>query len=182
MEREFYLSYRKAAIKPALYAFVFAGLGIFSHYSIKAIDAYLLNFIPYFFYAASLYLLIIFCVFILRPNGKYVLITESTLTVFRGKTAIEIPRSQIVQIKLCQSPITYRAFEPYGPVDVGEIATLLKISLRDTHFLESMKSVSDYKRHFFQSQFVHISDDNKDIYLRSSPIGGFGPLLRALKE
>ncbi len=182
MKREFILSYRKAAFKPVSYAVAFMAGGLFSHYSFKTVDAYQLFFLSYFFFAASFYFLIISLLFVLRRDRKYVLLTESTLTILCERFSIEIPRSEISLVRLCESPIRYRMFIPYGPVDLGGISTALKISLRDSKLLGGMVAISDYKREFFQSQSVHISDDKKEIYLRSSPVGGFEPLLSALKD
>ncbi|MDI6741152.1 MAG: hypothetical protein QMD11_00290 [Smithella sp.] len=186
MEKIFYYSNRNAVIKSIAGAFAAVIYGIFFRFFGIWVIPHHYIIVAYFCYAVSFCLVFVSIWFALRPNKKYIVLTESKIKIMSRENSIEIPRSQISSAQLCESPIKYRFFTGVGVVllpDVcdTEVCVVLKLSLIETSE-KIIDNKSRMEKRLFQSRLVYISDDKKQIYIRKVPVGGFEPLVRALNE
>jgi hypothetical protein len=180
LEKIFYYNYRKQAISPIVIAITMAAVGAFFHLILPN-----LIIITYFFYAFSLYFVFASIWFSFRPNKKYLVLTESNFIILTEKDCIDIPRLEILSVELCQSPIEFKARPNFRFLTMRDPQTVLKISLKSTcidKITDYNYYKSDIENNFPGSQFVYISSDRKNIYLRLAPIEGFYSLLKLLKK
>ncbi len=159
MEQIFYYNYKKQAIKPLLLAIGVAVGGAAGHLLFNWIKPNL-TIIAYFFYIVSFWLLFSSLWLALRPNKKYLVLTDSSLRIISEKDCIEIPRSQIFSAELCQSPIEFKA-QPriYGHLYLRDTSQVLKLSLKSPYIKEVIDINyynSDIENNFGGSEFVYI--------------------------
>ena len=190
MGNTFYYSYREFAMKSIAGAFAAVIYGIFFQFFGIYFIRHYYTIVAYFCYAISVCLVFISIWFALRHNKKYIVLTESDLELIIEKNSIKIPRSRIASAQLCESPVKYRFFTGGGVFYVPdvcdtkegiEVCIVLKLSLIETSE-DIIDNKSKMDKQYFQSKFVFISDDKKQIYIRKSPVGGFEPLLKALTD
>jgi hypothetical protein len=183
LEKIFYYSYRKEAIamaSAALYT-VFGG-SLFLYFG-KAIFQSPLAAFKYIVYSFSLFFIAVSFWYVVRPNKKYIRVTNSDVEILTEKNKIVIPRSQINSVELSPSPIKHMVRTLFfGNYYIGESGTLLKLSLKDTSQNAMVKHYEMLDKKLFDPKFIYISDDKKDIYLRLPPVGGFNQLLEILNS
>lgn len=184
MENIFYYSYRKQAIKPFACAISIVIAGIFNHF-LSTWIAPNLKIISYFLYLGSIYLVFVSIWFAVRPSNKYLILTESNFKILTEKDCIDIPRSQISSVELCQSPIEYRGLPNVKYLILRDYQKVLKLSLKSFCF-DNIKDRKYYKydteNMFISSEFAYINYDRCEVYLRLAPVEGFDLLLKLLTD
>jgi len=132
LEKIFYYSKRNEAIKSIKWALIAIIYGIIFHFPAKLVIPHHYLIFAYFCYAVSFCLVLLSIWFALKPNKKYIVLTESTIKIMSKENSIEIPRSQITSAQLCESPIKHRFFTGLGVVFFPDVCETKKRHNRST--------------------------------------------------
>jgi len=139
------------------------------------------------FLGLSMFLGLVFLIYLLAPRTKYVRVTSDNLKVFFGlpwsQRSLTIPLSSIIDSEICKSPFHYIVWGKIsGPFKYDEEQDVIRLYLSPSLQPERVEKIQRIKKNPLPVFYFAVNDDGTEFYIKASPKEGLDNLLQTIKE